>query len=134
MIGQITTGNLLPSEQLSAAGPGFVRAYDVNAVIGAQGLTATQELWAPPIRFAGIEKAGGGSVRIGGYADAGMVGNPDRLSGERRWQRTASIGAAARVEIGRWMDLRADYGAQLRTQPGQSKRGSQGFVSLTIGF
>lgn len=132
--GQITTGNLLPSEQLSAAGPGFVRAYDTNAAIGAQGLTATQELWAPPIRFAGIEKSGAGSARIGAYADAGMVGNPDRLPGERRWQRTASIGGTARVELGRFVDLRADYGAQLRTPPGQRKRGSQGFVSLTIGF
>jgi hemolysin activation/secretion protein len=134
VIGQITTGNLLPSEQLSAAGPGFVRAYDVNAVIGAQGLTATQELWAPPLRLGGIAPSGNGSARIGAYADAGMVGNPDRLPGEGRWQRTASVGAAARLELGRWVDLRADYGAQLRTQPGQRKRGSQGFVSLTIGF
>jgi hemolysin activation/secretion protein len=134
VVNQITTGNLLPSEQLSAAGPGFVRAYDTNAVIGAQGVTATQELWAPPIRFAGIDKMGTGSVRIGAYADAGMVGNPDRLPGEPRWQRTASAGVAARVELGRFVDLRVDYGAQLRTPPGQRKRGSQGFVSLTIGF
>jgi hypothetical protein len=32
------------------------------------------------------------------------------------------------------VDFNDDYGAQLRTPPGQSKRGSQGFVSLTIGF
>jgi hemolysin activation/secretion protein len=134
VINQVATGNLLPSEQLTAAGPGFVRAYDVNAVIGAQGLTATQELWAPPVRFAGIDSALPGSARIGAFADAGMVGNPDRLPGERRWQRTASAGIAARVELGRYVDLRADYGAQLRTQPGQRKRGSQGFVSLTVGF
>lgn len=134
VIGQISTGNLLPSEQLSAAGPGFVRAYDPNAVIGAQGLTATQELWAPPVRFAGIDKSGAGNARIGAYADAGMVGNPDRLPGEARWQRTASAGVAARVELGRYVDLRADYGAQLRTPPGQRKRGSQGFISITVGF
>jgi hemolysin activation/secretion protein len=131
--GQITTGNLLPSEQLSAAGPGFVRAYDPNAVLGAQGLTATQEIWAPPVRFAGIDKIGS-SARFGAYADAGMAGNPDRLPGERRWQRTASLGAAARVEISRAIDLRADYGLQLRTPPGQRRPGSQGFISLTIGF
>lgn len=135
---QITTGNLLPSEQLAAAGPGFVRAYDANAVIGAQGMTASQEVWAPPVRFAGIGKAApgssAGSLRLGAYADAGMVGNPDRLPGEQRWQRTASVGAMARVEVGRWMDLRADYGLQLRTPPGQRNRSSQGFVTLTIGF
>lgn len=134
VIGQLTTGNLLPSEQLSAAGPGFVRGYDVNAVLGAQGLTATQELWAPPLRFAGIDPSATGSARLGAFADAGMVGNPDRLPGERRWQRTASAGVAARVELGRFVDLRADYGAQLRTQPGRRNRGSQGFVSLSVGF
>lgn len=134
VINQISTGNLLPSEQLSAAGPGFVRAYDTNAAIGAQGLTATQELWAPPVRFAGIDRSGAGSARVGAYVDAGMVGNPDRLPGEARWQRTASAGATARVELGRFVDLRADYGAQLRTPPGRRSRGSQGFVSLTVGF
>jgi hemolysin activation/secretion protein len=106
--GQISTGNLLPSEQLSAAGPGFVRAYDTLADAG--------------------------SARLGAYADAGMVGNPDRLPGEAQWQRTGSVGAAARVSVGRWMDLRADYGVQLRTPPGRRNRGSQGFISLTIGF
>ncbi len=131
--GQITTGNLLPSEQLATAGPGFVRAYDPNAVLGAQGLTATQEIWAPPVRFAGNDTFGG-SARIGAYADSGMAGNPDRLPGERRWQRTASVGAAATAEIGRAIDLRADYGLQLRTQPGQRRPGSQGFISLTVGF
>ena len=111
-----------------------MRAYEPNAVIGAQGRTATQELWAPPVRFAGIDKSGAGNARIGAYADAGMVGNPDRLPGEARWQRTASAGVAARVELGRYVDLRADYGAQLRTPPGQRKRGSQGFISITVGF
>ena len=76
----------------------------------------------------------GGSARLGAYADAGMVGNPDRLPDERRWHRTASVGAALQMAIGRAIDLRADYGLQLRTQPGQRRPGSQGFVSLAIGF
>ncbi|MGL6043096.1 MAG: ShlB/FhaC/HecB family hemolysin secretion/activation protein [Sandaracinobacteroides sp.] len=130
---QLSTGNLLPSEQLSAAGPGIVRAYDPNAVLGAQGILFTQEIWAPPARLPGI--AGGPSrLRVGAFADGGMVGNPDRLPGETKWQRTASIGAMARLELGDAVDLRVDYGTQLRTPPGARSRGSRGFLSLTIGF
>jgi hemolysin activation/secretion protein len=131
--GQITTGNLLPSEQLSAAGPGVVRAYDPNAVLGAQGMLIAQELWSPPATLPGMRR-GADRLRVGAFADAGMVGNPDRLPGERRWQRTASVGAMARLELGRWMDLRVDYGTQLRTQPGARGPGARGNVSFTIGF
>jgi hemolysin activation/secretion protein len=131
--GQITTGNLLPSEQLAAAGPGLVRAYDPNAAIGSQGVLASQELWAPPFDLKGLNP-GLDRLRVGAFVDGGMVGNPDRLPGEKRWQRTASVGASARLELGRWMDLRVDYGTQLRTPPNARKRNNLGFVSLTIGF
>jgi hemolysin activation/secretion protein len=130
---QITTGNLLPSEQLSAAGPGIVRAYDPNAVLGAQGMLFTQEVWGPPATLPGMRR-GVDRLRVGAFVEGGMAGNPDRLPGETRWQRTASVGAMARFELGDAVDLKVDYGTQLRTPPGSRYRGSQGFVSLTIGF
>ena len=131
--GQITTGNLLASEQLSAAGPGLVRAYDPNLVLGAQGMLFAQEIWSPPIGPGGLS-AGASRLRVGAFVDAGQVGNPDRLSSEARWQRTASVGAMARLELGRWLDLRVDYGTQLQTPPGQSRRGEIGHVSFVMGY
>ncbi|MFN3370194.1 MAG: ShlB/FhaC/HecB family hemolysin secretion/activation protein [Sphingomonadaceae bacterium] len=131
--GQLATGNLLPSEQLSIAGPGLVRAYDPNAVLGSNGLMVTQEFWGPafPLLDRGPR---GDSLRFGGFIDAGMAGNPDRLPGEPKVQRTASVGAMARYRLGPAVDLRVDYGTQLRKAPGAARRGDRAFVSLTIGF
>lgn len=127
---QVSTANLLPSEQFSVAGPGFVRAYDPNAVLGTNGVMFNQEIWGP--YFPGI--APKSALRAGAFLDAGMAGNPDRLPGEPTSLRTASLGMMARWQIGRWIDLRADLGAQLRTQPGRTQRGSLGFVTLLVGY
>ncbi len=130
---QLSTGNLLPSEQLSIAGPGLVRAYDPNAVLGSNGLMFTQEFWGPAFRLFGRGPRGD-SLRLGGFLDAGMAGNPDRLPGEPKVQRTASVGAMARYRLGPAVDVRVDYGTQLRKAPGAARRGDRAFVSLTIGF
>lgn len=131
--GQLATGNLLPTEQLSIAGPGLVRAYDPNAVLGANGLSFTQEFWGPAVP---LLKRGpsGDSLRLGGFVDAGVVSNPDRLPGEPRARRTASVGAMARYRLGPAVDLRVDYGTQLRAAPGSTRRSDRAFVSLIIGF
>lgn len=131
--GQVASGNLLPSEQLPAAGPGFVRAYYANAVLGSQGMLATQEIWAPPI---GLPRLGRnqGSLRVGGFVDAGMVGNPRRLPDEPRWVRTASVGVMGRYSLGQFVDLGFDYGTQLQQLPGQSQRESLGFLTVTVGY
>lgn len=130
LTGQISTGNLLPSEQLAIAGSGFVRGYDPNAVLGAQGLTFTQELFAPAFSLG----TGRDEGRVGAFFDAGMAGNPDRLPGEPRWARTTSAGITGLFALSPYLQLRLDYGWQLRTLPGATRRGQLGFVSVTAGF
>ena len=132
LVGQVSSANLLPSEQLSAAGPGFVRTYDPNAVLGARGLLATQEFWSPPVPVLGGRRDD--RLQVGAFLDRGVVGNPERLPGERKWRRTASVGAMLRYRLGPWLDVRLDYGLQLRTPPGARGRGSQGFLSVTLGY
>ncbi len=132
LVGQVATANLLPSEQLSAAGPGFVRSYDPNAALGTRGILFSQEFWSPPFPLFG------GSLddrmQVGGFFDAGRVGNPDRLPDEPRWRRTASVGAMGRYRLGPWLDLRLDYGTQLRRLPGRTSRESLGYLSVTLGY
>lgn len=130
LTGQISTGNLLPSEQLAIAGPGFVRGYDPNAVLGAQGLTVSQEVFAPAFSLG----TGRDEGRVGAFFDAGMAGNPDRLPGEPRWARTTSAGLTGLFALSPYVQLRLDYGWQLRTLPGASRRGQIGFISATAGF
>ncbi len=127
LTGQVSTANLLPSEQLSVAGPGFVRSYDPNAVLGSRGLIFTQELWGP--RF-GMQD----SAKVGFFLDAGMAGNQDRLPDEPKWTRTSSVGVMGRYALGRFVELRGDFGTQLRTQPGRSRRTEIGYISVVAGF
>lgn len=130
LTGQVSTANLLPSEQLPITGPGFVRAYDPNSIIGTRGVIFNQELWGPALPIFGSA----GRLQLGGYFDAGIAGNKDRLPGEPEWTRATSIGAMAKWSIAPYIDFRADFGTQLRLQPGRSTRGNLGFVSLTVGY
>jgi hemolysin activation/secretion protein len=133
MTGQTATTNLLPSEQLAAAGPGLVRGYDPNSVLGSRGVLFTQELWWPEFAPFGsrnpVETA-----RIGVFVDAGMVGNVRRLPDERRWTRTSSTGFMARYSLGPYLEVRGDLGMQMQRQPGRQRLGTIGFISVTAGF
>jgi hemolysin activation/secretion protein len=131
---QIASGNLLPTEQLSAAGPGSVRGYDANAVLGSQGVVATQEFWLPPLPAVRIGTHGLTSqMQLGVFVEAGQVGQPVRLADEPRWTRTAATGVTANWSIGPVLQVRADLGWQLVALPGLQP-GTMGHVSLTVGL
>lgn len=129
LIGQLSSANLLPSEQLSAAGLGAIRGYDPNSVIGSQGFLASQELWLPPLNLARRL----GRAELGAFVEAAQVGNIDRTPTEPKWTRTAAAGLSASLTVGAWVNLRADYGWQLRALAGAAK-GSLGTISANIGF
>jgi hemolysin activation/secretion protein len=131
--GQLASDNLLPTEQLAAAGNGFVRGYDPSAVLGARGVIAAQEFWLPPVAMLGDDAATRDALLLGAFIEAGQVGNLDRQPTERKWSRTAASGIAATWNIGPYLQARADYGWQLR-RIGTAPRSSLGNVSVTIGF
>lgn len=133
LTGQIATGNLLPTEQLAVAGPGAVRGYDPNAALGSEGLLAALELWLPPIAVPGATRRQAGQLQMGTFIEAGQAGNPQRLEDEPRQTHTAAAGLAASWNLGTALQLRADYGWQLRALPRQP-RGSLGQISLTVGI
>ena len=126
--GQLSTANLLPSEQLSAAGPGSVRGYDPNAVIGSRGFLVSQELWSPS--FSPASRAI--STQVGAFIEAGAVGNSHRLPDEPSWTRTASAGLSAIWSLGHRLQFRADYAWRLRALPGVNPR-ALGQISASVG-
>ncbi|MCA3256185.1 MAG: ShlB/FhaC/HecB family hemolysin secretion/activation protein [Alphaproteobacteria bacterium] len=131
---QIASGNLLPSEQLSAAGPGFVRAYDPNAVIGSRGVQATQEFWAPSIPLFSEAGPMADRLRFGAFFDWARVGDEERLAGADKWTTTASTGLILTYNLGVNLSARLDYGWQLKKLPGATDRGSLGFIQITLGY
>ena len=129
MTGQVSTANLLPSEQLSAAGPGVARGYDPNVVFGSQGVLASQEIWSPWFHPPGRA----GAAQVGVFVEGGAVGNKQRLPGESAWNKTASAGLSATWSLGHRVQLRADYGWRLLALPGGAPRGL-GQISAVVSY
>lgn len=130
---QIATGNLLPTEQLSAAGPSYVRGYDPSAVIGSNGLLLSAELLAPPIILPPRGKFES-RAQLGAFYDFGVVSDPDRIVTALDHVTTQSAGLTATYGIGNYVSARLDYGWQLKRLPGATSRGELGYISITLGF
>ena len=131
---QIASGNLLPTEQLAAAGPSFVRGYDPSSVIGTNGLLLSAELLTPGFTLypqTGKYRARG---QIGAFVDYGMVSDPDRLVTAPARVTTNSVGLTASYGIGNYLSARFDYGFQLKRLPGATATGELGYLSVTLGF
>lgn len=131
---QISTVNLLPSEQLSAAGPSYVRAYDPNSVIGTDGVLANAELRSPV--FSLVQKRGkyADRAQVGVFYDYGQVHDKDRLAGVPDHFTTSAAGLTATYGLGINLLARLDYGWQLKDAPTFTKKHELGFVSVTLGF
>lgn len=128
---QASSGNLLPSEQLSAAGPGILRGYEPNAALGSRGLVLSGEVWTKPFSIVARNGAFADQARLGLFIDAGWVGNAKRLAGERAWTKPAAAGISGAWSLSQRLSVRADYGWQLTSIPGYAK-GSLGYVSVAL--
>ncbi len=130
---QIASGNLLPTEQLSAAGPSFVRGYDPSAIIGTNGVLLSAEMLAPPITLPPRGKYAS-RAQLGAFFDFGVVSDPDRIVTALDHITTESAGLTATYGFGNFVSARLDYGWQLKKLPGAASRGELGYVSITVGF
>ncbi len=112
---QMSTGNLLGSEQYSGGGGGSVRGYDEGEVVGDNGVFFSQELHVPrlspgakwlhlPVRDAFAPFV---------FHDYARVWNVDTLPGERPFS-VHSVGVGATYQVSKYASVRAAYGWQLR--------------------
>jgi hemolysin activation/secretion protein len=133
--GQIASAELLPSEQLGAGGYDSVRGYDPRAANGSQGLLASVELRSPsyhPLQTLGAKIEDTGQVLV--FYDAGFVSDVHDQTGQAKSASLQSIGFGARYGIGRYLDLRFDYGWQLTASPGATHTGNLADVSITLAY
>lgn len=120
--GQLASGNLLPSEQLSLAGIDAVRGYQEFGVIAATGALLTAELRLPRLSPASLLPAAGvqDGLRPHLFLDLGQGWNPTPSSATPAYARTAGIGVGLRYDIGRALSLRLEQGWQLLRAPRQA--------------
>jgi hemolysin activation/secretion protein len=133
--GQIASTELLPSEQLGAGGNDSVRGYDPRAASGTQGVLASFELRSPPynpLQHLWSKLADSGQLLI--FYDSGFVSDIHAQTKQAKSASLQSTGFGARYGIGRYLDVRFDYGWQLTRAPGAAHPGNLADVSVTLAY
>jgi len=116
--GQLSSENLLPSEQLGFGGYYSVRGYEEREANVDRGVLTTLELRSPAASLLAVVTPGSGRggdefqwLLFWDYAHGGSV---NRLPGEARHVALSSIGPGFRWSLGDRFSMRFDYGFQLR--------------------
>jgi len=119
---QMASGNLLPSEQLSLGGTYLVRGYPERIAGGEEGWFVTTELHSPLIRWGNITGQRnvpglvpeGDTLELLAFFDYGSVYPKVLEPGDEPNVNLASVGAGLRLKISQNLNVRFDYGWQLR--------------------
>jgi hemolysin activation/secretion protein len=110
---QLSTGKLMPSEAFSVGGYRTVRGYQENAVIGDKGFLIKNELYFPPINF-NLKQNFPCTLNFLGFIDLGWADDVDKSVMDKHAAILASIGPGFRFEASRFLNIRFDYGWQLK--------------------
>ena len=131
--GQIASGTLLASEQLSIAGVDTVRGYREFGRAGSHGVVLGGELRGPPLAL--LSRFGQGlpedTLKPHAFLDAGHGWNPVASSAAPARQRTASFGIGAQYDIGRGLSFRLEQGWQLARDQSRGADGAFLHVAMT---
>lgn len=106
---QLSSVNLLGSEQFSAGGSGSVRGYTEGEILGDNGFLFSQELMFPA--FSPLHK--NDSLRSFAFHDFAITENTDKLPGEGSFA-VHSVGAGLRYQFKTHVSANLAYGWQLR--------------------
>lgn len=117
--GQLTSQNLLPSEQIGLGGFDSVRGYDERQLNYDHGVIINSEILAPALPFFSFWKQKKGwhdSLQLLAFLDYGFGGNHTLIPGEKKWDYLVGIGPAARYTFNTWLSARLDLGIKLRRE------------------
>lgn len=124
--GQLSSGNLLGSEQLGVGGVGSVRGYNDGEVYGDEGVLVSNELRLPPLRaLARFSERLADSVQPLVFVDYGWAHVHTPLEDEDANYELLGAGAGLRYRLGRYLTASADYGWQLKTAGLGNRSGSR---------
>lgn len=133
---QVSTGNLLGSEQLAFGGNAALRGYEEGQFYADEGVLLRNELRAPPGKFLwwfGSEVQD--QVQVYAFADGGWAYVHSPIAGERQKVHLASAGLGFDYSLGRHVSIAFDHGWQLRDPGlGPRERARHGEFSLTLSW
>ncbi|MEM6998223.1 MAG: ShlB/FhaC/HecB family hemolysin secretion/activation protein [Pseudomonadota bacterium] len=132
---QVSTNNLLGSEQFGIGGFQTVRGYDAYQAVGDEGILIRNEIRSPAFSFLkhlkiDVPKE---DLQFLWFLDYGSVKNVDLLAGEGGTD-LMSTGVGLRYSIAPYLTLRADYGWQLKALSATASKSSRLHAGLVISY
>ncbi len=134
---QFASANLLGSEQLGLGGVGGPRGYEEREANGDNGVMLTNELHGPALRLTPRFSRSAPADRLDPlvFLDYGLVSSHRRLPGEPGRLDLASAGLGFRYQLGTSLNVRADYGWQLKESgASDGRRASRGHLSMVLSY
>lgn len=116
--GQLSEGNLLPTEQLGLGGYNSIRGYDLFSSVGDSGYFLNLELWSPS------RTLWGGQLRSLTFVDGGQAFSHSLLANEESSIDMQGAGLGFRYDIDPKFSARCDYAWQLSKLPVESQQPS----------
>ncbi|MEY4688662.1 MAG: hypothetical protein RIR76_2685, partial [Verrucomicrobiota bacterium] len=134
---QMSTDNLLGSEQITIGGAGTVRGYDERIYAADQGLVFNAEFNAPQIQVKLPGRLGQRSpatLRFIGFYDVGHVSYKYAYRSDLPFSTLASAGLGLRMGWANNFGLSADYGVQMTSPRRPSDARARGHIKATIAY
>ena len=133
--GQITTSNLMPTEQYGLGGYNTVRGYDERVANGDNAWVVNVEFRTPPGSIAKIfdNQEIEDRIQFLGFFDYGFVGFNNAQPGQNSTY-LMGVGPGLRYNIDRFLSVQFDWGFQLMKTPPGSKVGNRAELSVTAAY
>ena len=123
---QLSSGALLPTEQLGLGGHATVRGFEEREFLADHGYVLSTELRAPSLRIP-LGEGHPVQVQFLGFLDHAGGWRRGTGPGQDGHRSFTSMGAGLRAQFGRYLNLRADVGVPL--DRGDAVRGHVGVTS-----
>lgn len=134
--GQVTTTNLLPTEQLILGGYNSIRGYEQSEVTVDDGVATSVELHTPTVsllKLAGCKNCND-TLYFLGFLDYGWGRNHRLTPGEKDGISLLGVGAGARYQIRSNLSARFDYAFPLIDPPYSPKRTQRIFFGVVVSY
>lgn len=121
--GQITTSNLIPTEQYQIGGEDSVRGYENNLVYKDNAFIANVEVWTPAAKALGRRfKKVDDQLNLIAFLDYGCGVNQESSNGGNNAENLLGIGTGLRYNIPNHVNVKFDWGIPLTALFGKKRQ------------
>lgn len=141
--GQVSSSNLMYSNQLALGGLYNARGYYTDTALGSEGVSVTNEVRTPAfsiVEAMGLHPAVSDREQVGVFYDYGHVSQVHAIPQAVNETDLSSIGLDLHSMVGRYASLLLNVGWRLhgleaqRVADGFGSKGAFGNISLTVGY